>query len=313
MSFRSLADELGIYRSRLLLDRTPNLSSRPSSFVLFSIVPEGSFRDLSQLNERYSNSRGASYTSLVRLSEIKVDSRVNSCARLEPVTEAEAWDSGLPSEHLDVIKPPTAVPELFVTVSRSCDCINKPASHVMIVDLNEDSASVEIVSKSTESGFTSDESVVSACDNSIEPISSSSDLDEKRLSGYLWNSTGSSMLCKTQCSKAGTEDSGYGDDLTQAHCVAEGSLEIDDHMKPFMCIFVSQDNLQSDLRPDNGYCSCDSSLDVQKSCTEVTSIDDEAMAKYARKGLLIEDACLIVHAEMTRMTQSTSSFQTPKK
>ena len=286
MSFRSLADELGIYRSHLLLDRTPNLSSRPSSFVLFSIVPEGSFRDLSQLNERYSNSRGASYTSLVRLSEIKVDSRVNSCARLEPV--AEAWDSGLPSEHLDAIKLPTAVPELFVTVSRSCDCINKPASHVMILDLNEDSASVEIVSKSTESGFTSEESVVSACDNSIELISSSSDLDGKRLSGYSWNSTGSSLSCKTQCSEAGTEDSGYGDDLTQAHCVTEGSSEIDDHMKPSMCTFVSQDNLQSDLRQDNGYCSCNSSLDVQKSCTEVTSIDDEAMAEYAQKELLLK-------------------------
>ena len=217
----------------------------------------------------------------------------------------------LPSEHLDAIKLPTAVPELFVTVSRSCDCINKPASHVMIVDLNEDSASVEIVSKSTESGFTSEESVVSACDNSIEPISSSSDLNEKCLSGYSWNSTGSSMLCKPQCSEAGTEDNGY--DLTQVHCVAEGSLEIDDHMKPSMCTFVSQDNLQSDLRQDNGYCSFDSSLDVQKSCTEVTSIDDEAMAEYAQKGLLIEDACLIVQAEMTRMTQSTSSFQTPKK
>ena len=286
MSFRSLADELGIYRSRLLLDRTPNLSSRPSSFVLFSIVPEGSFRDFSQSNERYSNSREASYTSLARLSEIKVDSRVNSCARLEPVAEAEAWDSGLPSEHLDAIKLPTAVPELFVTVSRSCDCINKPASHVMILDLNEDSASVEIVSKSTESGFTSEESVVSACDNSIEPISSSSDLDEKRLSGCSWNSTGSSMLCKNQCSEAGTEDSGY--DLTQAHCVAEGSLEIDDHMKPSMYTFVSQDNLQSDLRQDNGYCSCNSSLDVQKSCTEVTSIDDEAMAEYAQKELLLK-------------------------
>ena len=39
----------------------------------------------------------------------------------------------------------------------------------MIVDLNEDSASVEIVSKSTESGFASEES---------ELISSSSDLDK---------------------------------------------------------------------------------------------------------------------------------------
>ena len=252
------------------------------------------------------------YTSLARLSEIKVDSRVNSCVRLEPVAEAETWYSGLPSEHLDVTKPPTAVSELFVTISRSCDRINKPASHVMIVDLNEDSASVEIVSKSTESGFASEESAVSACDNSIELISSSSDLDEKRLSGYSWNSTGSSVSCKTQCSEAGTEDSGCGDDLTQAHCLAEGSSEIDDHMKPSMCTFVSQDNLQSDLRQDNGYCSCDSSLDVQKSCTEVTSIDDEAMAEYARKGLLIEEACLIVHAEKTRMTQSTSSFQTPK-
>ena len=280
--------------------------------MLFSIVLEGSFRDSSQSNELYSNNREASYTSLARLSEIKVDSRVNSCVRLEPVAEAETWYSGLPSEHLDVTKPPTAVSELFVTISRSCDCINKPASHVMIVDLNEDSASVEIVSKSTESGFTSEESVVSACDNSIELISSSSDLDGKRLSGYSWNSTGSSLSCKTQCSEAGTEDSGYGDDLTQAHCVTEGSSEIDDHMKPSMCTFVSQDSLQSDLRQDNGYCSCDSSLDVQKSCTEVTSIDDEAMAEYARKGLLIEEACLIVHAEKTRMTQSTSSFQTPK-
>ena len=308
MSFRSLADELGIYRSRLLLDRTPNLSSRPSSFVLFSIVPEGSFRDFSQSNERYSNSREASYTSLARLSEIKVDSRVNSCARLEPVTEAEAWDSGLPSEHLDVIKPPTAVPELFVTVSRSCDCINEPASHVMTIDLNKDSASVEIVSKSTESGFASEESVVSACDNSIELISSSSDLDGKRLSGYSWNSTGSSLSCKTQCSEAGTEDSGYGDDLTQAHCVTERSSEIDDHMKPSMCTFVSQDSLQSDLRQDNGYCSCDSSLDVQKSYTEVTGTDDEAMAGHARKGLLIEDAC---HSnfntgEQTRMVMELS-------
>ena len=198
MSFRSFADELVIYRSRLLLDRTPNLSSRRSSFVLFSIVLEGSFRDSSQSNELYSNNREASYTSLARLSEIKVDSRVNSCVRLEPVAEAETWYSALPSEHLDVTKPPTAVSELFVTISRSCDCINEPASHVMNVDLNEDSASVEIVSKSTESGFASEESAVSACDNSIELISSSSDLDEKRLSGYSWNSTGSSVSCKTQ-------------------------------------------------------------------------------------------------------------------
>ena len=63
--------------SRLHVDRL-NLGSRPSSFILFSIVPEGSFRDLSLLNERYSNSREASHTSLARLSEIRVDSRVNS-------------------------------------------------------------------------------------------------------------------------------------------------------------------------------------------------------------------------------------------
>ena len=51
MSFRNFADELVIYRSRLLLDRMPNLSSRPSSFVLFSIVLEGvSEIRLSQMN-----------------------------------------------------------------------------------------------------------------------------------------------------------------------------------------------------------------------------------------------------------------------
>ncbi|PFX17453.1 uncharacterized protein LOC111340820 [Stylophora pistillata] len=289
-SFRSFANDLEICRSRSLLDRTPNLRSRPSSFVLFSIVPEGSFRDLSQLNERYSNSREASYASLVRLSEIIVDSRVSSCARLEPVAEAEISDSGLSPEFLEVIKPQTPVPELYVTASRSCECINESISHVMAVDLKVDSAPAKIVSQSTESGFASEESVATTCDNGIELISSSSDLDEKRLSGYSWNSTGSDLSCKTECSEAGTEDSGYGDESTQVHCVAEGSVQIDVHRKPSINTCVSKDNLQPDLRQDNGYCSCESSLDVRKSYTELTGSDDEAVAEHAQKGLFIENA-----------------------
>lgn len=88
ISLPSFDHSFELERSRLLLDRE-NINSRPNSFILFSIVPEGSFRDLSIANERYSNSREVSFTSLARLSEIRVDSHVNSCDKLETVKEIE--------------------------------------------------------------------------------------------------------------------------------------------------------------------------------------------------------------------------------
>ena len=102
-----------------------------------------------------------------------------------------------------------------------------------------------------------------------------------------------------------------------------------DHIKPSMCTFVSQDNLQYDLRQDNGYCSYDSSLDVLKSYTEVTGMMSKQWLSMPGKGSSLKTraiqtltqenrrerlwSCLIVHAENTKTTPSASSFQTPKK
>lgn len=88
ISLPSFGNDFELERNRLLLDGE-NTNSRPNSFILFSIIPEGSFRDLSIANERYSKSREASFTSLARLSEIRVDSRVDSCDKLETVKEIE--------------------------------------------------------------------------------------------------------------------------------------------------------------------------------------------------------------------------------
>ena len=268
VSFKSFADEFEVDRSRLLFDRTPNVGSRPSSFILFSIVPEGSYRDLSLSNERYSNSREASYTSLARLSEIRVESRANSCARLEPVAEAETSDATVSSECLDVTVKTRAAEAEPVTTSLSCDSTEKSASLVKTLDVvsdhklndTEDNAPNITISISTESGFTSEESVASVTDTK-EFVSSKLDLHENRLSGYSWNSTGSDLSCKTQCSEAGTEDSGYAEEVTP--CGMGDQVEISKHKYSINSSF-SQDNLKSDLTEQANPCSCGGTLNAKE-------------------------------------------------
>ena len=65
ISLPSFGNDFQLERNRLLLDGE-NTNSRPNSFILFSIIPEESVRDLSIANERYSKSREASFTSLAR-------------------------------------------------------------------------------------------------------------------------------------------------------------------------------------------------------------------------------------------------------
>lgn len=283
VSFKSFADEFEVDRSRLLLDRAPNVGSRPSSFILFSIVPEGSYRDLSLSNERYSNSREASYTSLARLSELRVDSRANSCARLEPVAEAETSDTGVSSECLDVIvNTPPAEVEL-ATMSLSRDITEESASLVkaMNVELDhklndtEDDVPSITVSLSSESGFTSEESVASATDTKVF-VPSKSDLDENRLSGYSWNSTGSDLSWKTQCSEAGTEDSGYAEEVTP--CGVGDQKEI-------------KDNLKSDSTEKASHCSCDGTLNTKETKTSYFSFGGKGVdhERSLKEGPLIID------------------------
>ena len=298
VSLQSFAEEFEVNRSRLLLDRVldrANPGSRPSSFILFSIVPEGSFRDLSMSVERYSNSREASYTSLARLSEIRVDSRTNSCAKLEPVAEAETSDANVSSEFLDVIIEPSAETELIASVSY--DSIDQDSSFVageVVVKSPDHNEKVIVpnivVSKSTESGFISED-----CDACIENydtkelVSSTSDLDDKRLSGYSWNSTGSDISWKTQCSEADTEDSGYAEEI--APCLKEDVEKLSGSTGAINS-YLSQDQLKPDLIQQSSYCSCGSALNIKGNNTdEFRGLEDDAMeyAHAMKEGPLIID------------------------
>lgn len=293
VSFKNFADEFEVDRSRLLLDRTPNVGSRPSSFILFSIVPEGSYRDLS--NERYSNSREASYTSLARLSELRVESRVNSCARLQPVAEAETSDVTVSSECLDLIVNTRPAEVELVTTSLLCNSTEKSTSLVKALDtvsdhkLNdtEDNVPSITISTSTESGFTSEESVASVTDTK-DFVSSKSDLDENRLSGYSWNSTGSDLSWKTQCSEAGTEDSGYAEE--ESPCGAGDQVEISKDKYSTNSSF-SQDNLKSGLTEQESHCSCDGTLNAKETKTSLISIEGKGVehAHSMKEGPLIID------------------------
>ena len=297
VSLKSFGDESEVDRSRLLLDRTPNLGSRPSSFILFSIVPEGSYRDLSLSNERYSNSREASYTSLARLSELRVESRANSCARLEPVAEAETSDATVSSECLDVIVEtrPAEVELVTVAPQLSCDSTEECANLVKAVDVESDHKLIDTednvpsitVSMSTERGFTSEESVTSATDTK-EFGSSKSDLDQNRLSGYSWNSTGSDLSWKTQCSEADTEDSGYAEEGTP--CGMGDQVEIIKDIYSINSSF-SQDNLKSDLKDQENHCSCDDPLNAKETKTSLISFEGKGVehAHSLKEGPLIID------------------------
>ena len=305
VSLQSFADKLGVNRSHLLLDKT-NLNSRPSSFILFSIVPSGSFRDLSISSERYSNSREASYTSLARLSEIKVDSRMNSCAKLETVEEAEISDAGTSSEVLDVIIEPSTENKLRTALSHdniNCSTTEKRAEEV-IVNLDaiiRESVPSIVVSNSTESGFISedyDARAYSENDDIKELVSSTSDLDEKRLSGYSWNSTGSDISWKTQCSEADTEDSGYGEEITpgakEEIVQYDGSTDATD-------TYLTQAILKSDSVQQSSYCSCHSTLDTKENRTELSGCEDnggEHAHSLKESPLIIDPGPLDYYSEL---------------
>lgn len=295
VSLQSFADKLGVNRSHLLLDKT-NLNSRPNSFILFSIVPAGSFRDLSISSERYSNSREASYTSLARLSEIKVDSRTNSCAKLETVEEAEISDASASSEVLDVIIEPSNETKLRTALSH--DNINGSTNEErvgeVIVNLDaiiRESVPSIVVSNSTESGFISEDCDARACsenDDIKELVSSTSDLDEKRLSGYSWNSTGSDISWKTQYSEADTEDSGYAEEITpgakEEIVKYDGSTDTTD-------TYLTEAILKSDSVQQSSYCSCDSTLDTKDNRNELSGCEDngEEHAHSLKESPLIID------------------------
>lgn len=255
--------------SRLHVDRL-NLGSRPSSFILFSIVPEGSFRDLSLLNERYSNSREASHTSLARLSEIRIDSRVNSCLKLEPVAEAET--SGTSAESLELMTEPLVDVELVT--NKSFESLKNAGSNEQEVGQvigtsdydSKDNLPYITISKSTESGFVSEESDASLYSENHDTnkiVSSTSNLDENRLSGYSWNSTGSDLSWKTQ-----SLDLVLKDNTEKNNKINTDLLE---------------NSLKQDLITERGYYRSDTSLTIKDNDLELYS-----GAVHRVKSLIVE-------------------------
>jgi len=207
---------------------------------------------------------------------------VNSCARLEPVAEAETSDATVSSECLDETVKTRAAEVEPVTTSLSCDVTETADSLVKTLDVvsdhklngTEDNVPSITISISTESGFTSEESVASVTDTK-DFVSSKSDLDENRLSGYSWNSTDSDLSRKTQCSEAATEDSGYADEVTP--CSIGDQVEISKD-KYSINSSSSQDKHKSDLTEQAYPCSCDGTLNAKE--TSLISFEGKSV-EYA--------------------------------
>ena len=238
-------------RNRLLLER-PNFESRPSSFILFSIVTADSFRDLSSSNDRYSNSRATSRTSLARVCELKVESRSNSFARLEPLRENEATHTLDTSTFDCTSRDPLHVivePAGEITKSLSLDSfkdnelnINVPEIQADIMD--KDGVS-KIISKSTESGFISEDSA-----NEISEASK-----EKRLSGYSWNSTSSDLSWKFH-SEGETDDSGFAE-VTTPYSTGTHNEDLQSAVeKEETGANGNPELLQSNIYESSGRCAC---------------------------------------------------------
>lgn len=199
--FKNFVDEFEVDWSCLLLDRILNVGFWLSSFILFFIVLEGSYKDL--LNEWYLNSREVSYMFLVRFLELRVESCVNSCVRLEFVVEVEMLDVMVLFECFDLIVNIWLVEVELVIILLLCNFIEKFISFVKVLDvvldykLNdiEDNVFSIIIFMFIESGFILEEFVVSVMDMK-DFVFFKLDLDENWLSGYFWNLIGSDLLWK---------------------------------------------------------------------------------------------------------------------
>lgn len=85
-----------------LLLGSENFNFCLNSFILFFIVFEvGSFWDLLVVNECYFSSIELSFIFFVRVFEIRIDSCINSCVKLEIVKEMEVLDFCVVSENFN--------------------------------------------------------------------------------------------------------------------------------------------------------------------------------------------------------------------
>ena len=248
----------GLSRSELHRD------SRSNSFILFSIVPRESYRDLFQGMQRYENSGSTSVLSVHKSPPLTTNEGVGCDVGMVPsvieVCHSNGPGSGTPSclvRNVELSLPDTSVMFPQLTTAEICDtAINVPA---VVIDVEEVES---FVSSCSESGGSSVEQ----------------DLEESGLSCTSCNSSDTNISLKSSSQDSvGTSDSGYiagimpsypsGDLMEQnseSERISEDTMSVD--------IALVTDSLLSDKIPA---CSCEScKCELSEECMEATMTHD---------------------------------------
>ena len=260
--YDELAGNFNVVKSRLLQSEL-HRDSRHNSFILFSIVPQDSYRDLFQGMQRYENGGSNSALSAHEPSPLATNEAVGCDVRVVSSIDelCPSNGSGTPSclvQNVERSAPDHRVTAPQLTTAQIHDtAINVPAVMINVEEVES------FVSSCSESGGSSVEQ----------------DLEESGLSCTSCNSSDTNISLKSSSQDSvGTSDSGYiagimpsypsGDLMEQnseSERISEDTMSVD--------IALVTDSLLSDKIPA---CSCESceSCGLSEECMEATMTRD---------------------------------------
>ena len=247
--YDKLAGKFNVVKSGLSQSEL-HRDSRSNSFILFSIVPRESYRDLFQGVQRYENSGSTSALSVHKSPPLTTNEGVGCDVGMVPsvIEVCHSNGSGTPSclvRNVELSLPDTSVmfPQLTTAEIRDT-AINVPA---VVIDVEEVES---FVSSCSESGGSSVEQ----------------DLEESGLSCTSCNSSDTNISLKSSSqASVGTSDSGYIAGIMPSY--PSGDLEQNSESERISEDTVSVDSaLVSDLLLSDKIpaCSCESLLVMQK-------------------------------------------------
>ena len=266
--YDELAGNFNVVKSRLLQSEL-HRDSRPNSFILFSIVPQDSYRDLFQGMQRYENGGSNSALSAHEPSPLATNEAVGCDVRVVSSIDELCPSNGSGTRSCLVQNVERSAPDHRVTVPQLTTAqihdiaINVPAVMINVKEM---------------------ESFVSSCSEN-DGSSVEQDLEESGLSCTSCNSSDTNVSLKSASqASVGTTDSGYiagimpsypSGDLEQnseSERISEDTVSVDSAL-------VS-DSLLSDKIPA---CSCEScKCELSEECMEATMTHDaETVNKMA--------------------------------
>ena len=226
--YDELVGNVDLAKTRLLRSE-PSRESRPNSFILFSIVPRDSYRDLSVGLERRENSRSTTTLTLHRPSPLTHNEGVGCDARMaSSVNElCQSNDTGTPSRLVQNVKQ--SMPDICVmlpelTTDETPDMATKIQAAALEVEAVE-----AFASSYTDNSYSGPPIDISHGEMGV----AEQDPEHERLRCASCNSSDSDISWKSASQASdGTNDSGYVEGIMPSYPSGDFEQNLDPKARP---------------------------------------------------------------------------------